>query len=189
MDPLVLQKLDLAQAVMVLACSKKGGACVIKHFTPYIKKHTSTYAAAGFFIGFLYLYYLAFSEVNLFKPYTSNPDSGEFYVIGQGFLGVDDNELERLYKILERMDVNDSIIPGDKIPETFVYQISGFLDRITNLNVMSIEKQNLLLTCYKDGQNPKLKKYLKCDNFLDKDKLVNIQRPRFEEWIKRYRFI
>ena len=189
LDPLVLQKLDLAQAVMVLACSRKGSACVIKHFTPYIKKHTSTYAAAGFFIGFLYLYYLAFAEVNLFKPYTSNPDSGEFYVVCQGFLGVDDNELERLYKILERMELNQSIIPEDKIPDTFIYQINGFLERITNLNVMSIEKQNLLLTCYKDGQNPKLKKYLKCDNFLDKDKLVNIQRPRFEEWIKRYGFI
>lgn len=56
-NPLILQKLDLAQVVAVLACSKKGGACVIKHFTPYIKKHTSTYSAAGFFIGFLYLYY------------------------------------------------------------------------------------------------------------------------------------
>lgn len=188
LDPLVLQKLDLAQVVMVLACSRKGGACVIKHFTPYIKKHTSTYNAAGFFIGFLYLYYLAFSEVSLFKPYTSNPDSGEFYVIGQGFLGVDDDSLERLYKILERMEVSQSIIAEDKIPETFVFQISGFLDRITNLNVMSIEKQNLLLTCYKDSQNPKLKKYLKCDSFLDKDKLVMIQKPRFEEWIKKYEF-
>ena len=189
LDPLVLQKLDLAQVVMVLACSKKGGACVIKHFTPYIKKHTSTYSAAGFFIGFLYLYYMAFSEVSLFKPYTSNPDSGEFYVIGQGFLGVEDESLERLYKILARMEVNDSIIPDDKIPETFVFQISGFLERITNLNVMSIEKQNLLLTCYKDGQNPKLKKYLKCDSFLNKDNLVMIQKPRFEEWIKKYEFI
>jgi hypothetical protein len=189
LDPLVLQKLDLAQVVMVLACSKKGGSCVIKHFTPYIKKHTSTYSAAGFFIGFLYLYYLAFAEVSLFKPYTSNPDSGEFYVIGQGFLGVDDESLERLYKILERIELNQSIISEDKIPETFVLQISGFLERITNLNVMSIEKQNLLLTCYKDGQNPKLKKYLKCDNFLDKDNLQNIQRPRFEEWIKKYGFV
>jgi 23S rRNA U2552 (ribose-2'-O)-methylase RlmE/FtsJ len=188
-NPLVLQKLDLAQVVMVLACSKKGGSCVIKHFTPYIKKHTSTYSAAGFFIGFLYLYYLAFSEVSLFKPYTSNPDSGEFYVVGQGFLGVDDESLDRLYKILERMELNQSIISEDKIPETFVLQISGFLERITNLNVMSIEKQNLLLTCYKDGQNPKLKKYLKCDNFLDKDNLQNIQRPRFEEWIKKYGFV
>ena len=187
-DPLVLQKLDLAQVVAVLACSRKGGSCVIKHFTPYIKKHTSTYAAAGFFIGFLYLYYLAFTEVSLFKPYTSNPDSGEFYVVGRGFLGVDDESLERLYKILERMELNQSIIPEDKVPETFTLQINGFIDKITNLNVMSIDKQNLLLTCYKDGQNPKLKKYLKCDNFLDKDNLALIQKPRFDEWIKRYAF-
>jgi hypothetical protein len=126
--------------------------------------------------------------VSLFKPYSSNPDSGEFYVVGQGFLGVDDESLERLYKILERMELNQSIISQDKIPETFIHQINGFLERLSDLNVMSIEKQNLLLTCYKDGQNPKIQKYLKCDNFLDKDNLAVIQKPRFEEWIKQYGF-
>jgi hypothetical protein len=64
-----------------------------------------------------------------------------------------------------------------------------FLDKMSTLNSMAIEKQNLLLTCYKDGKNPKIKKDLKCDNFLDKDKLQNIQIPRFNEWIKKYEFI
>jgi hypothetical protein len=189
LDPLMLQKLDLAQALMVLACSSKGGACVIKHFTPYIKRHTGTYEASGFFLGFIYLYYVAFEELSLFKPYTSNPDSGEFYVIGEGFRGIDDNELERLYKILDKMELNDGLIPKDALPETFLAQMNVFLEKMSGLNSMAIEKQNLLLTCYKDGQNPKIKKYLKCDNFLDKDNLQNIQIPRFNEWIKKYRFI
>jgi len=189
LDPLMLQKLDLAQALMVLACSSKGGACVIKHFTPYIKRHTGTYEASGFFLGFIYLYYIAFEELSLFKPYTSNPDSGEFYVIGEGFNGIDDNELERLYKILDKMELNDGLIPKDALPETFLAQMNVFLEKMSGLNSMAIEKQNLLLTCYKDGQNPKIKKYLKCDNFLDKDNLQNIQIPRFNEWIKKYRFI
>jgi len=188
LDPLLLQKLDLAQVLMVLACSREGGGCVIKHFTPYIKRHKGTYTGAGFFLGFIYLYYIAFKEVSLFKPYTSNPDSGEFYVVGEGFRGIEGNELERLYRVLDRFELNDGIIPQDKMPETFITQMNSFLEKMSALNTMAIEKQNLLLTCYKEGGNPKLKKYLKCDNFLSLDNLQNIQMPRFNEWIKRYGF-
>jgi hypothetical protein len=194
-DPLLLQKLDLAQVIAVLACSGKGGSCVIKHFTPYIKRHTDTYNAIGFFIGFLYMYYVAFDEVSLFKPYTSNPDSGEFYVIGQGFNGIDDSELERLYKMLDKFELNDALIPAELIPETFVSQINVFLEKMSDLNTMSIEKQNLLLTCYKngkdgnDGKNQKVGKYLKCDKFMDEDNLQTILVPRYNAWIKKYSFI
>jgi hypothetical protein len=194
-DPLLLQKLDLAQVIAVLACSGKGGSCVIKHFTPYIKRHTDTYNAIGFFIGFLYMYYVAFDEVSLFKPYTSNPDSGEFYVIGQGFNGIDDSELERLYKMLDKFELNDALIPAELIPETFVSQINAFLEKMSDLNTMSIEKQNLLLTCYKngkdgkDGKNQKVGKYLKCDKFMDEDNLQTILVPRYNAWIKKYSFI
>jgi 23S rRNA U2552 (ribose-2'-O)-methylase RlmE/FtsJ len=188
MDPLLLQKLDLAQVIMVLACSSKGGSCIIKHFTPYIKRHTETYNAAGFFIGFIYLYYLAFDNVKLFKPYSSNPDSGEFYIIGQGFNGVNDDELQKLYKILENFEYNNAIIEKQDIPEKFIYQITNFLVKLSDLNVIALEKQNLLLTCYKDGKNEKIQKYLKCNNFLDNDNLQNILIPRFNQWIKKYGF-
>ena len=197
MDPLLLQKLDLAQVIMVLACSSKNGTCVIKHFTPYIKRHIGTYEASGFFLGFIYLYYMAFDEVSLFKPYTSNPDSGEFYVIGQGFRGIREEELERLYNILDKFELNQGLIPKELLPETFIAQMNVFLEKMSNLNSMAIEKQNLLLTCYKNnsdsknmnGKNAKIKKYLKCDKFMDKDRLQEIQVPRFNEWIKKYGFI
>ena len=188
LDPLILQRLDLAQVIMVLACSRPDGSCVIKHFTPYVKRHTSTYEASGFFLGFIYMYYIAFKSVHLFKPYTSAPNSGEFYVVGEGFRGITNQELEQFYKILENFKVNQAIIPNDAMPETYIEQINGFLERMSDMNTMAIEKQNLLLTCYKDGKHEKIKKYLKCDRFLDKDRLQEIQIPRFEEWIKKYKF-
>ena len=189
LDPLLLQKLDLAQVIAVLACSGKGGVCVIKHFTPYIKRHKGTYEASGFFIGFLYLYYLAFESVSLFKPYSSNPDSGEFYVVGEGFRGIDERELDRLYEILDNFKLNSGIIKLEDIPETFISQINQFLEKMSNLNTIAIEKQNMLLTCYKDDKNPKLQKYLKCDTFMNPDNLQNIQVPRYNEWIRKYKFI
>lgn len=81
---------------------------------------------------------------------------------------------------------------------------------MSDLNAISIEKQNLLLTCYKnekdheslgksgkhdkdkdnkDNKYEKMRKYLKCDRFLDTDSLQTIQVPRFNEWIKKYKFV
>ena len=212
-EPILLQKLDLAQVLVVLSCSSIGGSCCIKHFTPYIKRHLDTYDASGFFIGFLYLYYLAFEQVNLFKPYTSNPDSGEFYVVGRGFKGVSETHLNKLYKILDNYEFNNAIIEKDKIPETFVSQIEVFLEKISNLNTIGIEKQNLLLTCYKSNiedkndkrelrrkhnskhkydsqtKSEKANKYLGCDTFLNEASMQDILVPRFKEWIKVYKFV
>jgi hypothetical protein len=209
-EPILLQKLDLAQVLVVLSCSSIGGSCCIKHFTPYIKRHLDTYDASGFFIGFLYLYYLAFEQVNLFKPYTSNPDSGEFYLVGRGFKGVSETQLNKLYKILDNYEFNNAIIEKDKIPESFVSQIEVFLEKISNLNTIGIEKQNLLLTCYKssledkrvrrrkhhsknkyDSQSKceKANKYLGCDTFLNETSMQDILVPRFKEWIKVYKFV
>jgi hypothetical protein len=209
-EPILLQKLDLAQVLVVLSCSSIGGSCCIKHFTPYIKRHLDTYDASGFFIGFLYLYYLAFEQVNLFKPYTSNPDSGEFYLVGRGFKGVSETQLNKLYKILDNYEFNNAIIEKDKIPESFVSQIEVFLEKISNLNTIGIEKQNLLLTCYKSSledkrvrrrkhhsknkydsqsKSEKANKYLGCDTFLNETSMQDILVPRFKEWIKVYKFV
>ena len=200
-DTLLLQKLDLAQVVMVLACSSKGGSCVIKHFTPYITNHPETLEATAFFVGFLYMYYVAFEEVSLFKPYSSNPDSGEFYVVGKGFRGVEDSMLERLYKILDNFKVNDALIPRDSMPETFLLQVSGFIEMMANYNIQGMEKTNLLLTCYGNRKNKqktkddkaeeseKINKLLHCNEFLDEDNIETILVPRYNQWIKIYEFV
>ena len=209
-EPILLQKLDLAQVIMVVACSSIGGSCIIKHFTPYIKRHTNTYEASGFFIGFLYLYFITFENVNLFKPYTSNPDSGEFYVIGRGFKGIEEHQLTNLYEILDNFKLNDGIIKKEDIPESFVIQINGFIEKISNLNTINIEKQNLLLNCYKENQDKNKNYYKKtkknkiiknnvsntydikykiyCNKLLNKNTVKELLIPRYKEWIKMYNF-
>ena len=141
-----LQKLDLAQVINVIACSSVGGSCVIKHFTSYmINKPKETIDATSFFISFIYLYYICFEEVSLFKPYTSDATSGEFYVIGKNFKGIEDKKLETLYTILNKFKSNNSIFPKEAIPDTFMKQIYSFLDLLTKYNIKGYEKQNLLL--------------------------------------------
>ena len=52
-EPILLQKLDLAQVINVLAYSNIGGSCVIKHFTPYMINKPETIHATSFFISFI----------------------------------------------------------------------------------------------------------------------------------------
>ena len=197
-DATLLQRLDLGQMVMVIACLSVGGHCVMKHFTPYIKRHTSTYQASGFFIGFLFMYYLMFSEVYLFKPYSSNPDSGEFYVIGKKFHGCNDELLEKLLSFQEKFELNSALFKLDDIPESFVYQVNGFLDVMSHYNANAIDKQIMLLTCVQaekinditliKGINKDIIKKMKCDTFLNPAKLHEIQEPRYKKWITMYNF-
>ena len=199
-DALVLQKLDLAQVVMVLAGSIKGGACIVKHFTPYMVNHPETLDACSFFVSFLYLYYLNFDEVSLFKPYSSDMTSGEFYVIGKGFKGIGEEQLEKLYKALAGFEVNNAVISKDMIPETFTMQVIGFIEMMTDYNVIGYEKQNMLLTCYsemegnkKEGnkkgkEKSKLEKALHCDELLDENKIEELLVPRYEKWVRMYNF-
>lgn len=207
----ILQKLDLAQVISVIACSCIGGSCVIKHFTSYMINKPETLEATSFFISFIYLYYIYFEEVNLFKPYTSDATSGEFYVIGKGFKGIEDRDLDKLYTILSKFKTNNAIFPKNAIPDTFVKQIDNFLDLLTKYNIKGYEKQNLLLKCYKLEMKNKMKSKGKSkgkskDKSKDKSKgieknsqsninkndcqilnnknIENILIPRYNQWIK-----
>ena len=146
-------------------------------------------------MGYLYMYCILFDSISLYKPNTSKPDNGEFYVIGKGFKGITDEQLENLYNILDGLTLNTSIINKDKIPESFKFQIINFLDGMSNINIISIEKQNLLLTCFKslednEGQHnyKQTNKILKCDNFFNKAKIDNMLIPKYREWIKIFNF-
>ena len=201
-DAIILQRLDLAQVIMVIACSSKGGSCVIKHFTPYMVNHPDTIKATGFFINFMYLYYLVFDDIALFKPYSSDMTSGEFYVIGKEFRGndvINESILNKLYKILENFKVNMTFFKKKDIPETFIMQINGFIEKMADYNIQGYEKSNLLLTCMsesdkdykikKDNISKKLNTLLYCNDFLDEDKIEKILVPRYYQWIKKYKFV
>ena len=213
-NSLYIQKLDLAQLISVIACSTIGGACCVKHYIPYRNLNTfennmnrdgrddrddrgasNTEYSSGYFINFLYMYYTLFDSISLYKPNTSNPNNGEFYVIGKGFRGVTEIQLTNLFKILENFTLNSNIIEKNKIPETFIMQINNFLESMSSINTLAIEKQNLLLTCYKNlGEDDKEGKYsetnkiLKCENFLDEKKLDNMIIPKYKEWVKIFEF-
>jgi hypothetical protein len=72
------------------------------------------------------MYYLLFDELRLVKPLTSNPLSGEFYVVAKGFRGISDSNYEKLLTILGNFKENMCFIPQKEIPEDFIEIVSKF---------------------------------------------------------------
>jgi hypothetical protein len=186
-SPVIYQKLELAQVLMVAAVSQKGGNCIIKHFLPYIPEIEETKEANGFFMNYIYLYYLMFEEVYMIKPLSSNPVSGEFYVIGKKFIGLDNMILDNLINLLDNFEVNMCFFKKEDIPEHFVKQVFGFIEKLTNLNVDFIEIQNTLLTClYK--RDAVIEKVTQCRKYLNPKYMEEIQEAKFKKWIDIYAF-
>ena len=204
--------IELTQVLSVIACSSIGGSCCVKHFIPYknldeIQSSNNLLETSYFFINYLYLYYILFDSVSLYKPISSKPNNCEFYVIGKNFKGITEEKLNNLFNIISNFTLEDTIIDNDKIPLTFIYQLSNFLDEMSNINIQAIEKQNLLLTCYKnlyenkktsdsdsgDSKSDKIKynktnKILKCNNFFNSKVSEHMLIPKYKEWVKIFNF-
>ena len=208
-DKLTIQKLDFAQVIAVLACSSIGSDCCIKHFIPYVNledpnlnknnNNDKNYSKilnesitedGDLFISYLYLYYISFDSISLYKPNSSKSNTSEFYVVAKGFKGIEEDYLDSLLKIIDHFQLNNTLIDKNKIPKTFLSQIKNFLESMSNTNILTIEKENLLLTCYKNNEdnNKKVNKILKCDNFFEKKKIDSITLPKYKEWIKIFNF-
>ncbi len=186
-NPIIYQKLELAQVLMVAAVSAKGGNCIIKHFLPYIPNIEETYQANGFFINYIYLYYLMFEDVYLMKPLSSNPVSGEFYLVGKKFIGIDEMMLDKMLELLDNFQVNMCFFKKEDIPEHFRKQVFSFIEQLTKMNVDFIDIQNTLLTClYK--RDAVIERVTECRKYLNPAYMEEIQEAKFKKWVDIYNF-
>lgn len=185
------QKIDLAQCIMVLACCNIGTNCIIKHFIPYIASVPESDEASGLYFNIIYLYYSFFRKVKLIKPNTSNPLSGEFYVIGYNFKGINEDILDKLYIHLDTMKNNECFIHKELLPDKFIKQVMKFF---IDLNMMNIEQKEIrldLLNCsieLKNIRNNKTysKQYVKamnCNKYLDTKWSKSIINEKIKTWI------
>jgi hypothetical protein len=186
-DPMIYQKLELAQVLMVASVSSVGSNCVIKHFLPYVPYLPVTWEASGFFVNYIYLYYLMFEKVIMIKPMTSNPVSGEFYLVGKKFVGMSEESYNNLIQLIDNFEVNFCFFKQEQIPNNFKKQVFYFIERVNQLNIDHIEIQNTLLTCLTEHDEV-IEKQTQCRNFFDDNYVNDFQKHKFTEWIKKYNF-
>ena len=187
LDLLDLQKLEYGQMAMVAASSNKGSNCVIKHWLPYMNTIENSSKATGYFVSLIYCYYLMFQEVILMKPHTSNPNSGEFYLVGLKFIGAPDKYINKIVKQLDQFEENYCCFKEEDIPESFSKQVLEFNKSMLKLISEQHEIQNILMTCIAH-KDPVIEKVTKCKHYLSDKFIKEIQTKRYKEWIKQNRF-
>jgi hypothetical protein len=128
-----------------------------------------------------------FEEVYLTKPLSSNPVSGEFYLVGKKFIGINDSIYDKLIDINDNFKVNMCFFDKDEIPEHFKKQVFLFIEKLTNLNVNFIDIQNTLLTCLSE-EDEIIERKTECKKYLNHKYSEEFQETKFKEWIKIYNF-
>lgn len=181
-----LHKLEYACVCMVAGISSIGGNCIMKHFLPYGNKLKNSDNANGFWTNYIYMYYLLFDELKLVKPLTSNPNSGEFYVVAKGFRGISDSNYEKLLKVLDNFKENICFIPKNDIPEEFVEMVAKFNLSVIKRNMNHKTVQNIIYSCKKEkSKNTKDKR---CNVYMNKMLVKKTQTNMFKNWIHHNKF-
>jgi hypothetical protein len=183
-----LQKLDYSQMCMVAVTCSQGGNCVVKHFHYLDMEYEDlSKQASGFFISYLYIYYLMFEEIRLIKPQTSSPNSGEFYIVGLRFQGINDDIFDKLMNNLDNFTVNNCFFKKEDIPESFTLQVIEFTEKLMDINSQQFDIVNMLMTCI-SNPDPVIEKATQCRKYLDINFIKDIQSKRYKEWMKTYKF-
>ena len=182
-SPLIdLQRLDYSQLLLTLAVSSVKGDAVLKTFVTFMRGDVDSHRSGAYFVNLIYLYQCYFEEVYLYKPYTSRPSSGEYYIIAKSFKGISKEELEKLYTILDNFTINQTFFSKKDIPKDFIVQLYNFLDKLSRYNIEVIEKLYYFMTCILD-EDEKYKEYTGCKEVL---KTEVIREKRYNEWIKLF---
>ena len=176
-----LQKLEFAQMVMVACTSTPGSSCVIKHFLPYLNTHKESKQASGFFMSFMYMYQLMFKEFHMFKPLSSSPGSGEFYLVANCFLGLPEETKNTLLDALGNFKLNHAIFERRDIPNWFVSKVCGFTNKLMQRNIDNDTAEFELLKC----MNKKSTK-LDCEYYFGPKFRVGKEQD-LEAWLAKYK--
>ena len=181
-----LHKLEYACVCMVAGISSIGGNCIMKHFLPYGNKLKNSANANGFWTNYIYMYYLLFDELKLVKPLTSNPNSGEFYVVAKGFRGISDSNYEKLLKVLDNFKENICFIPKNDIPEEFVEMVAKFNLSVIKRNMNHKTAQNIIYSC--KTEKSKNIKDKRCNVYMNKMLVRKTQINMFKNWVRHNKF-
>ena len=186
MDIELLQRLEYASVINTIACSSIGGCCVIKHFATgfYDNENNLMKLGNGYSVNIIYLYQQYFNKVIIMKPITSNPRSSEYYLIGIGFKGISDIELNKLYDILNNFSketINQCIFKKSDLDSQILSNITNALRSVLHLNLNQNKIFLLILRCQFE-EDKDIKTEQKCNDILEHHYKYEV--PLFKNWIQ-----
>jgi hypothetical protein len=187
-NPMISQRLEFATVCMIARTTAIESNCIVKAKLSYNTDNSLTHSSSGFFVNYLFLYYLMFEEVKLIKPLSSSPNNSYFYIIGLKFRDIEGEYYEKLLHILDNFTYNMCFFKKEDIPQEFINQVIDFTDKLLTINIDYNEINNLLLTCL-FHKNSVIEEKTQCSKYLDPEYINDIQNEKIKEWIKDNKFL
>lgn len=162
-------KLIFSEILTALLCQKSHGDFVCKFFD----------MNAYFTIEMLYLLFICYEKVIIYKPFTSRIANSEKYVICKNFHGIDSTFLERLIQVLKEWNgyENETINQlFEAIPERFIADM-----KVINKKIIDIQIQNITNTIKLLNNSDK---YI--NNVQWKQKNIKMQIENARSWCEKY---
>lgn len=156
----LIAETDFAQFINVLNLLKIGGSAIIKTFIPLELASN---------VCLIYTLSKLFKSVYLSKPITSRPANSEVYIILIGYLGIDQNFLNKLKNLLNNFDPTVSWIKN--IPDSFIAQLTDYVHDLTKQQMTYL----LNIFCHVD-----------LDINFQSD--PNIKKKTNEYWVDKFKF-
>ncbi len=116
-------RLLFSEIYIALNIQKKGGSFIIKFFDLFNYKT----------IQLLYILYICYHKINIYKPITSRLSNSEKYIICEGFSGCNRDIIELMYK-----NYNGDIIID--VPENFINEILDYNDIFVEQQIRTIRE-------------------------------------------------
>jgi len=161
-------KLIFSQILCALKCQKKNGTFICKFFDLNLYFTTEM----------LYLLYLTYDTLYIYKPFTSRIANSEKYIVCTNFNGIDNELLDNLFNVLDKWNTYE-----DKtINYIFKTIPSDFIDKIKEINIEIIDSQiksiNNTIDIIKTNKIITDKKWY--------DATVKLQIQKATQWCKTY---
>ena len=179
----IYQKLDYSQFLLLISCASEGTNAVIKTFIPFMRTKSDSEDSDGYYVGLMYLYSLFFKEIHLYKPYTSRPSSGEYYIICKHFNStcLTDDIYNKLINIHKNFVINQTFFKHNDIPDKFIVQLYNWIDNLASYNIKALERSYFFISCINDDDE-NIKKINNCDKLLDSKYIKEIKDKRYAAW-------
>ena len=116
-------RLLFSEIYIALNIQKQGGTFVIKFFDLFNYKT----------IQLIYILFLCYQKINIYKPTTSRLSNSEKYIVCNGFTGCNRDIIDIMYK-----NFNGHIIID--VPETFIEEILEYNDIFVNIQINTIRE-------------------------------------------------
>lgn len=195
----VLQGLDYAQMVNSVIISKKGTSVIIKMFSPFINnfKDSLKKESVNLFISILYVYFINFKKLFLYKPMTSGVTTGEFYLIAVDYIDKLDAKLqEDLLKYLNNgsFKINTAIYNINDIPLYFTSQVCNFINNLLHYNTEHIKYELDIIKYYNNlsksiSNNKENNKNINEEAKKTYDTFNKLKTKKILFWIEHYNYI